>query len=121
MSNIDNKALSEKIDQTHDVKELSALREQLISCREAEQGMQNRGQEFTPQELNHAVDSSNNVEELRRMREYALQHRDGASEDQSESEGQNHGQSNPMGRDVKQTEETEEKEKVKVKTMGMSF
>ena len=121
MSNIDYKALSEKIDQAHDVKELSALRDQLISCRETEQGMQNRGQEFTPQELNHAVDSTNNVEELRRLREYALQHRDGASEDQSESEGQNHGQSNPLGKNAKQMDESEENEKVKVYTICMSF
>ncbi len=121
MSNIDYKALSEKIEQTSDVKELLALREQLIAYREAEQGMQNRMQEFTPQELNQAVDSTNNVEELRRLREYALQHRNEANEEQSENEGQSQGQSNPLGRNVKETDESEEKEKVKVKTKGMSF
>lgn len=114
MNNLDYKAISEKIGNTHDVKELSELRSQLLSCREAEQGAQNRSQEFTPEELNQALESTSNTQDLHNLREYAIQHRDAMISDLSESEGQGQSQSGVMGRGMKDTIDLDEKVKTKV-------
>lgn len=93
------------------------LREAAWACREAEQGMQNRFEKFTPQELSEASESAKSAEEFRRLKEIALSQRETEDDSQTQSDGQNHGQSNPLGRGAFHDDDLEEK--VKVKSKGM--
>ena len=99
--------------------EAARMREAMQAYKDAVQGMQSREQPFTPQEIAQAADSTHNPEELARLHEYALQHRENANDDQTEGNGQNPGQRSTMGRSVDQTDDYEEK--VKVKSKGMSL